>query len=54
MEMKQEENETMTYAQYKKIMDNDYKGQLRVLSQFLFVQLWVNLDYLFRNSYMSE
>lgn len=33
-EMKQEGNETMTYAQYKKIMDNDCKGQLRELSQF--------------------
>ena len=33
-EMKQEGNETMTYAQYKKMMDNDCKGQLRELSQF--------------------
>ena len=33
-EMKQEGNETMTYAQYKKIVDNDCKGQLRELSQF--------------------
>ena len=33
-EMKQEGNETMTYAQYKKIMNNDCKGQLRELSQF--------------------
>lgn len=33
-EMKQEGNETMTYAQYEKIMDNDCKGQLRELSQF--------------------
>ena len=32
--MKQEGNETMTYAQYKKIMDNDCKGQLQELSQF--------------------
>ena len=32
--MKQEESETMTYAQYKKIMDNDCKGQLQELSQF--------------------
>ena len=30
----QEESETLTYAQYKKIMDNDCKGQLRELSQF--------------------
>ena len=33
-EMKQEGNETMTYAQYKKIMNNDCKGQLQELSQF--------------------
>ena len=32
--MKQEGNETMTYAQYKKIMDNDCKGHLQELSQF--------------------
>ena len=33
-EMKQEGNETMTYAQFKKIMNNDCKGQLQELSQF--------------------
>ena len=33
-EMKQEGNETMTYVQYKKIMNNDCKGQLQELSQF--------------------
>ena len=33
-EMKQDGNETMTYAQFKKIMNNDCKGQLQELSQF--------------------
>lgn len=34
MDMEQVESGTMTYAQYKKIMDSDCKGQLRELSQF--------------------
>ncbi|MCX4297996.1 MAG: hypothetical protein OSJ73_13455 [Lachnospiraceae bacterium] len=34
MDMERVESGTMTYSQYKKIMDNDCKGQLRELSQF--------------------
>lgn len=33
-EMKQGGNVTMTYAQFKQKMNDDYKGQLRELSQF--------------------
>lgn len=33
-DMKQGGGGAMTYTQYKKIMDNDCKGQLRELSQF--------------------
>ena len=34
MDMERVESGTVTYSQYKKIMDNDCKGQLRELSQF--------------------
>lgn len=51
-EMKQEESETMTYAQYKKIMDNDCKGQLRELSQFSMENKELYRQY--RNRYVQE
>ena len=34
MDMERVESGTMTYSQYKKIMNNDCKGQLQELSQF--------------------
>ena len=34
MDMERVESGTVTYSQYKKMMDNDCKGQLRELSQF--------------------
>lgn len=34
MDMERVESGAVTYSQYKKIMDNDCKGQLRELSQF--------------------